>query len=100
MVDLAERVAPEVVAEVERVLRERLAPFRFARAEIRGARDHADEPALYIDVYYEPDHPPIDPSIAVTLIGELRQALEALGEYRFPYARHRLEDKPRVARSR
>src|SRR5947209_4499942 len=84
---------------IQRVLQERLAPMGFQGATIEAGRDHDGDPAIYIHARYKYSRKPIDTSPTYDLISIPRDALEEVGETRFPYVRHLFDERQRVARS-
>ena len=62
-------------------------------------RDHDDDPVIFIDARYDLIEEPIELDSALGLVGALRDALESLGETRFPHVRHHFDDRQQVARS-
>jgi hypothetical protein len=90
-------VDDKVKRVAERVLRESLAPYGFARADIRSYRDHDGDPALIIDVYYDFLDQAIEPKVTFGLVGILRSALDEVGETRFPYVRHHFDERQKIA---
>jgi hypothetical protein len=87
---------PEVSADIRDTFRQFMDRFGFDRAEIHEGRDHAGEPALFIDAYYRLSREPIDTSLVMRLLTELRNKLIHRGEMRFPYVRHHFDEKQTV----
>ena len=80
------------------MLKERLDSPGFRKAEVYAGRDHDDDPVLFIDVRYDLIKKRIDTSVTFGLIRALREALEAVGESRFPHVRHHFDPKQQVRR--
>lgn len=95
-----EAVAQEAVAEIRRLLRERMGRFGFREADVRPGRDHDGDPVIFVEAAYDVSDAQIDPKVAISLIGEVRRALEALGEDRFPHIRHRIGERQKVVNAR
>jgi hypothetical protein len=91
------RVNKEAVEAVRRVLKKRLRPIGFERVEVCAGEDHDGEPVLFVEIHYRLIKKPIDAGITFGLIGALREALEAVGETRFPHVRHHFDEHQRVA---
>jgi hypothetical protein len=87
------------IEAIQRVLKERLARIGFQDATIEAAPDHDGDPSLFIYARYKYSRKPIDPSATFGLTTKLRRALEAVGETRFPYVRHKFDERQRVATS-
>lgn len=94
-----EAVAPEAVAEIRRLLRERMGRFGFREADVRPGRDHDGDPVIFVEAAYDYCETPIDPRAAIDLVGEIRRALEALGEDRYPHVRHHVDERRTVSGS-
>ena len=94
----SERVDKEAEDAVVGVLKEKMGPFGFLGAEVRAGRDHDDDPVIFIEARGFRDEP-IDSRATLGLVSALRDALEAVGESRFPHVRHHFDDRQRVARS-
>jgi hypothetical protein len=82
---------------VEKVLRDRLASVGFAGANIRPDRDTDGDPILVLDVNYKFSDQPISSKITFGLSTEVRKALLALGESRFPQIRHHFNEQQKIA---
>ena len=64
----------------------------FTHADIRPGFDHDGDPVIFVDARYELKPEPLDPRVTFGLISDVRQAIEALGEDRFPHVRHRFHE--------
>ncbi|MBX4899264.1 hypothetical protein HJA81_30190 [Rhizobium bangladeshense] len=82
---------------VEKVLRDRLGPVGFSGADIRADRDSDGDPILLVDVNYKYSEKPIASKITYGLSTEIRKALAALGETRFPHIRHHFDEQQKIA---
>jgi hypothetical protein len=90
-------VEPAVADAIQRVLRERLKPIGFERADIRAEEDYDGDNILHIDAFYRLMKKPIKADATFGLTTALRSALRPLGETRFPYVKHHFHEKQRVA---
>jgi hypothetical protein len=92
-------ISSKVEKTVEKVLRDRLSSDGFAGAEIRlPDRDFDGDPILVVDVNYRFLDRPISSKVTFSLTTEIRKALMALGESRFPQVRHRFNEQQKIAR--
>ena len=99
MIETADRVERKVVETVRRVLSERMGRFGFREAEVRAGEDHDGAPVLFIDARYDLSATPIDTNATSEVLRALREALEEIGERRFPHVRHHFDDRQQVMRS-
>ncbi|MBI3710144.1 MAG: hypothetical protein HY246_21070 [Proteobacteria bacterium] len=95
----ADRVDDKAKKAIERVLMERLGKFGYQDARIYPGFDHDGDPVLFIEARYRLSETPIDPGITFGLIGSIREALEAIGETRFPHVRHHFDVRQQVSTS-
>ncbi len=89
----SETIDEKVTGAVEAVLKARMGRFGFKRASVRAGEDHGGDPALFIDAEYDYSKKPVDVRATYGLVTEIRDALEEVGEFRFPYLRHRFDDR-------
>lgn len=82
---------------VNRVLTERVGAYGFNGATVRVGQDHDGDEALFIEARYAHTDREIDPGAFYGLTSVVRGALAAAGEDRFPYIRHRFDERQRVA---
>ncbi|QPB24827.1 hypothetical protein ISN39_34275 (plasmid) [Rhizobium sp. 007] len=92
-----EQISNSTKRTVEKVLRDRLAAAGFAGAEIRADRDGDGDPILVVDVNYDFSDKPISSKITFGLSTEVRRALLAVGEARFPQIRHHFNEQQKIA---
>lgn len=88
-----EEIDQRVVDAIEGVLRRRMGRYGYRSATIRADLDHTNEPALFVVAEYDLMPEPVDAGDVLTLIGELRDALEEVGETRFPYINNNFDDR-------
>ena len=86
--------SPEVDAIAERVLGATLGQAGFESAAIEERPNHADEDALFITVRFRPGAEATPGRLTGEAIGALRDALETIGEHRFPYLIYDYPDSP------
>jgi hypothetical protein len=91
-------VNKKVIGAIEGVLKARMGRFGFKRASVRAGEDHDGDPVLRTDAEYTYSEKPIDVRATVGLTTELRDALEKVGEYRFPYIRHHFDERQQTAK--
>ncbi len=94
----SETIDKKVISAIEGVLKARMGRFGFKRASVRVGEDLDGEPALRIDAEYTYQEKPIDVRATVGLITELRDALEKVGEDRFPYIKHHFDERQQTAK--
>ena len=90
-------ISSKVEQTVEKVLRDRLETSGFEGAEIRSDRDFDGDPILVVDVNYRFLDKPISSKVTFGLTTEIRKALMALGESRFPQIRHHFNEQQKIA---
>ncbi|WFU92018.1 hypothetical protein QA644_34545 (plasmid) [Rhizobium sp. CC1099] len=88
-------ISRKVEQTVDKVLRDRLASDGFEGAEIRPDCDF--DPILVVDVKYRYVDRPINSKVTFGLTTEVRKALMALGESRFPQIRHHFNEQQKIA---
>ena len=86
-------VRPEVEQIIASTIGEAMQPFGFRAAIVRPGEDHAGDPALFIEVQYDPSDTPIDFSVTSSLTTIVRDKLWEQGERRFPYIRHKFDER-------
>lgn len=86
-------------AAIEAVLRPKLAPYGLESVRIAPGFDHDGDPAVFVDAEYTLTKTPVDAQILLAVIGEVRDALSARGDFRYPYIRHHFADDQPVRRS-
>ena len=100
MASKREHIDMKVRDAIERVLRQRMKRHGYRSADIRADVDHDGDPVLRIDVHYDLMPDPLDPTATVGLLSALRDALDEIGETRFPHVRHEFADTQAIASSR
>lgn len=90
-------ISSSVEKTVEKVLRDRLSSDGFERVEIRPDRDFDGDPILVVDVNYRFLDRPISSKVTFGLTTEIRKALMAQGEARFPQIRHHFNEQQKIA---
>ncbi|MSO75622.1 MAG: hypothetical protein EXQ87_01730 [Alphaproteobacteria bacterium] len=91
-----ERADDEAVQVIERIVQDRLGPFDIKGVRVEPGLDHCGDPILFIEVRYRKSRKPVDASVTFGLVTEVREALEAVGETRFPHVRHRFDHRRRI----
>ncbi|MFO7858448.1 MAG: hypothetical protein R6V11_05935 [Ectothiorhodospiraceae bacterium] len=82
---------------VNRVLAERVGLYGFDGATVRAGVDHDGDAALFIEARYALTKSEIDAGAFYGLTSAVRAALAQTGEDRFPYIRHRFDERQQVA---
>lgn len=90
----------KVKAAIELVLRKRMGRYGFKYARVTAGVDFDDDPVLFVEAEYDLVNAPLDAEVTAGLVTELRDALYALGETRFPHVRHNFDDRQAVASSK
>ena len=94
----SETIDKKVIGAIEAVLKARMGRFGFKRASVRAGEDQDGDPVLRIDAEYNYSEKPIDVRATYGLTTEVRDALEKLGEERFPYIRHHFDERQQTAK--
>jgi hypothetical protein len=94
-----DRVSARAEKEIRRVLNARLKKIGFNKAEIRSGHDYDGDPVIFIEAYYKFRNEPVDVRDLSPLIDELVDALNAVGEPRFPHIRHHFDDRQEAVRT-
>lgn len=89
----------KIAKVVNDVLKARMRRFGFKGSSVRPGEDHDGDPVLLIDADYAYSEKPIDVRATIGLISELRDALEEIGEFRFPHIRHHFDERQLTAKS-
>ncbi len=94
----SETIDKKVIGAIEGVLKARMGRFGFKRATIRAGEDRDGDPVLRIDAEYTYSEKPIDVRATVGLTTEMRDALEKVGEDRFPHIRHHFDERQQTTK--
>jgi hypothetical protein len=87
----------EVKNAIIHLLQQRMDRFGFDRAEVNAGKDHSGDPALFIDAFYRLSKQPLDTTVILRLLTEIRKLLvQEMGEARFPYIRHHFDEQQSV----
>jgi hypothetical protein len=89
-------IKPEITALIERTVQESMHAFGLKSVEARAKEDHAGDPAIFVEARYDLSPIPVDTMVIVDLTGILRGRLWEAGEKRFPYIRHRFDERQEV----
>jgi hypothetical protein len=100
MTTQTDRVDEKVRRAVDDVLKRRMGRWGFTNARISPGLDHDGDPVLFVDAEYRLVREPLDPRATFGLVTELRAALQALGENRFPHISHHFDERQTTAKFR
>lgn len=98
MIGKSGMIDKKVISTIEAVLKARMGRFGFTRASVRAGEDHDGDPVLRIDAEYTYSEKPIDVRATYGLTTELRDALEKVGEDRFPHIKHHFDERQQTAK--
>ncbi|HXE89008.1 MAG TPA: hypothetical protein VN524_19645 [Hyphomicrobiaceae bacterium] len=96
MQETARPIEPEIVALIERTVRERMGPYALRTIDVRAGEDHDGDPVIYIQVRHDLSETPIDPQVNAKLSFDLWQLLLNAGETRFPHVRPKYHEQQKV----
>ena len=82
---------------IKALLMERLAAVGLRHVEVTAGVDFEGDDVLYVDAFFDLIEPPLDPSRFHFLTTLLREAIEPLGESRFPHLRYHFHEDQKVA---
>jgi hypothetical protein len=85
-------IAPETVAFIDATVREMMAPYALREVKIRAAYNHADEPAIFIDIEHDLSPTPIDQNVLYALDRRIHDHVWDSGDDRFPYVFHHFHE--------
>jgi hypothetical protein len=71
MQETARPIEPEIVALIERTVRERMGPYALRTIDVRAGEDHDGDPVIYIQVRHDLSETPIDPQVNAKLSFDL-----------------------------
>ena len=100
MITRTEKIDDRVVKAVNDVLRERMGRFGFKQARVRVGPDWTGEPILFIDAEYDLLPTPLEAGATYGIAVDLMDALEAVGETRFPHVKHHFHELQTTTRDR
>lgn len=90
------RVEPEIVALIERTVRESMSPYSLRTIDVRAGEDHDGDPVIFVEVQHDLSETPIDPAVNAKLSSDLWRLLLEAGESRFPHVRHKYHEQQEV----
>lgn len=89
-------IRPEVRAAIQTVVDDLLRDYKLETCGIKADEDSSGDDAIFVDLCYELTEREIDPAITTAVRTAIRERLLKLGESRFPYIRHHLQNGQRV----
>jgi len=81
-------VSPEIVALIEKTIREAMAPYGCRSIDVRAGEDHAGNPAIFVEATYDLRDEAPDLGVTSRILTPLVDKMWDVGERRFPYVRH------------
>lgn len=96
MAKTRDEVGDKVREAITRTLREKLGLHGFRDATVTAGPDHVGDPALFVIAHFDLVPEPLDLGITVGIIGDLRDALDDIGEDRFPYTTFDFHDNQKI----
>jgi len=93
----SDSVSPAVLALVESTVKERLAYQSLRSVEVTPIIDSEGDRALRIDVQFDLIEPSLDAELFQFLTTDVRNALEQIGEHRFPHLRYHFDERQKVS---
>jgi hypothetical protein len=104
MTNVTDSVDKDIVALIERTVRETMGPFGLRGVEVRAGADHDGDPVIFVEAQYDLSERPIDPRLTAKLTSRLtttlRDRLWERGETRFPHVRHKFDERQKVVGDR
>jgi hypothetical protein len=100
MQDTDTPVSPEIVALIDRTIREAMAPYRPRSVHVRAGEDHDGDPVIFVEVDYDLTETPVDLAAASRIRTPLLEKMWDAGERRFPHFRHRFHERQPDSRKR
>jgi hypothetical protein len=93
---LMNAIRPDVRTAITAIVDNLLHDYKLETCGIEAADDATGDAAIFVDLCYELNEPEVDPAITTAVRTAIRESLLMLGEARFPYIRHHLQDGQRV----
>ncbi len=90
-------ISEQLQQRITTLLTERLAWVGLRHVEVTAGVDFEGDDVLYVDAFFDLIEPPLDPARFHFLTTELREAIEPLGETRFPHLRYHFQEDQKVA---
>lgn len=90
-------VSPAVLGLIEAALKKRLANQSLRSVDVTPITDSESDSALSIDVQFDLIEPSLDAERFQFLTTDLRNALEEIGERRFPHLRYHFDERQKVS---
>lgn len=91
-----DKIEPEVIAAIDKIVRPAMAPFGFKKLKVRADEDHDGDPILAVEVFYSSDDVPIDTKVVAGLVAKVQDRLLQMGEERFAHIHHHFSDRRKV----
>jgi len=91
-------IAPEVVRQIKRTIRDAMEPFGLKSVEVWAGEDHDGDPVIFIEGQYDLSEKPLELGITGQVASVVRELVRNAGETRFPHIRHKFHEKQMVAK--
>lgn len=82
---------------IVKTLESRLKESGLRHVEIKEGEDFEGDAVLFIDIEFDLTQTALDPAQFRFLTSDLREALESVGESRFPHLRFQFHEKQKIA---
>lgn len=93
----SDSVSPAVLGLIESTIKKRLAYQSLRSVEVTPIIDSEGDCALSIDVQFDLIEPSLDAELFQFLTTDVRNALEEIGERRFPHLRYHFDERQKVS---
>ncbi len=90
-------ISEQLQQRIKTLLAERLATVGLRHVDVTPGVDFEGDDVLYVDAFFDLTEPPLDPARFHFLTTVLREAIEPLGESRFPHLRYHFHENQKVA---
>jgi hypothetical protein len=89
-------VEPEIVALIERTVRDAMEPFGLKSVDVRAGEDHDGDPVIFVEAQYDLSERPLELGVTGELSSVLWERLRKAGETRFAHVRHKFHEQQTV----
>jgi hypothetical protein len=89
-------IRPDVRVAINNIIDDLLRDYKLDTCGIAADEDSSGDDAIFVDLCYALNEREIDPAITTLVRTAIRESLLNLGEVRFPYIRHHLQNGQKV----